>query len=147
MNNLRRATLSLEQDRAIAAQQRVQEIKAEARDDDDFKKKYCAYVERLGPSIIMNGLGQALATEQAAAGSPAESGNRPSAEERAHSKLYESLQIWLCHQDGGIFPAEDDVLMAIMHATQEEYIRAQIEALAWLEWHKKFCRSYLKTKE
>ena len=30
-----------------------------------------------------------------------------------------------------------------MSNDEECYLRAQVEALAWLEWHKKFCRAYL----
>ena len=59
---------TLGQQRAASALQRVNEL---ADQSEDFKKRYRAYVDRLGPTIVMNGLGQALATERAAAGGKA----------------------------------------------------------------------------
>ena len=102
----------------------------------DFKKLYRAYVDRLGPTIVMNGLGQALATERAAAGSKPKNDR-----ERAHQELYDNLRGWLCRGDGGVYPSSDDLLQAIMAENESCYLRAQAEALAWLEWHKKFCRA------
>ena len=84
----------------------------------------------------MNGLGQALATERAAAGA------RPGKDDEwAHKELYDGLQSWLCRQDGGIYPTGTDILQGIMNHEEEFYLRAQTEALAWLDWHKKCCRA------
>ena len=105
---------------------------------DEFKKLYRAYVDRLGPTIVMNGLGQALATECAAAGCDLKNDR-----ERAHRALYDNLQNWLCRKDGGVYPSNDDLLEVIMKEDESSYLHAQAEALAWLEWHKKFCRSLL----
>ena len=67
--------------------------------DEEFTGCYRSYVERLGPAIIMNGLGQALASERSAAGpKPTKPG------ERAHQQLYENLQEWLCYK----YKSEDD---------------------------------------
>ncbi len=123
---------TIEQKRAANAMERVNHL---SNKSDDFRKRYRSYVDRLGPAIIMNGLGQALATERAAAG------------EKAHYELYQSLQKWLCRDDGGIYPPGEDVLDAIMMGEQSLYLRAQIEALAWLEWHKKFCRASFPADE
>jgi CRISPR-associated protein Cmr5 len=99
------------------------------------------YADRLGPSILTNGLGQALATERAAAGpKPA----KP--EERAHDRLYHNVQDWLCRAGGVYEPASGqrpDLLTALVTGSEALYVRAQAEALAWLVWHKKFCRAYL----
>ena len=100
-----------------------------------FKERYRSYVDRLGPAIVMNGLGQALATELAAAG-PKEAD-----EQRAHYELYKSLQQWLCRKEGGVYPSGEDLLKAITGHDEKFYLRAQVEALAWLEWHKKCCRA------
>ena len=62
-------------------------------------------------------------------------------DERAHYELYESLQRWLCRQEDGIYSSSADLLQAIMDNDEEHYLRAQAEALAWLEWHKKLCRA------
>lgn len=118
---------TIEQARAADALARAKEV-----ENEDFSGQYRSYVDRLGPTIVMNGLGQALATELAATG-----------KKEAHRKLYDCMENWLCRQDGGIYPGEPDLLQAIMSNDEECYLRAQVEALAWLEWHKKFCRAYL----
>ena len=124
---------TLEQLRAEHAMERVNEL--DKAKTDEIKKLYRSYIDSLGPAILMNGLGQALATEIAAAGSDASS-NRG----LAHKAVYESIESWLCRKDGGIYSS--DLLNAIVTNDEEHYLRAQVEALAWLEWHKKFCRAY-----
>jgi len=104
------------------------------RDSDRFKKEYRAYVDRLGPTIVINGLGQALAMERSAAGS---NGDSP------HGLLYANLSNWLCRTDGGVYPEARDLLTALIAGSQGEYLRAQSEALSWLQWHKNLCRAQL----
>lgn len=125
---------TIEQIRAADALSRIDSLKSRS---DDFKKRYRAYADRLGPSIVMNGLGQALATERAAAGP------RPTKtdEQQAHRELYVGLQNWLCRQDGGVYPSSSDILQALVENDESHYVQAQAEALAWLEWHKKCCRA------
>lgn len=131
---------TIEQRRAASALERVEELSAKS---GKFKTRYRAYVDRLGPSIVMNGLGQALATERAAAGPHLENDDQ-----RAHHELYVSLQCWLCREDGGVYPSAPDLLQAIMENSESRYLHAQAEALAWLEWHKKCCRaSFPKSEE
>lgn len=133
MKNTADAMQTPEQRRAADALRAVQQVEQ----NDGFRKSYRSYVERLGPAILINGLGQALATEKASAtGKPAQ------ADERAHHLLYENLCQWLC-RDGGVYPGGGDVLEAIVQHGEPQYLRAQAEALAWLVWHKKFCRAYL----
>ena len=124
---------TIEQQRAAHALARVAELQAQKT---EFKKRYRPYVDRLGPAIVMNGLGQALATERAAAGSKPETDD-----EKAHHELYAGLSAWLCRPDGGIYPRGNDLLQELMEQGEERYLRAQAEALAWLEWHKKCCRA------
>lgn len=125
---------SIEQERATNALARVNELGRKY--GNEFKKLYRAYIDRLGPAIMMNGLGQALAIECAAAG-PEPINDR----EKAHRETYKSLQLWLCRQDGGVYPDGKNLLQAIMENDEVRYLRAQVEALAWLEWHKKCCRA------
>ena len=122
---------SIEQQRAANALHRVNGLTGKP---SSFKKQYRSYVDRLGPAIVMNGLGQALATELAAAGENTD-------DQRAHRELYVCLQEWLCREDGGVYRTGEDLLQAIMQNDQTHYLRAQVEALAWLEWHKKCCRA------
>lgn len=125
--------MTLEQRRAANALSRVKEL---ADRSEGFKKRYRAYVDRLAPTILINGLGQALATEIAAAGP---SPHRP--DEQAHHELYQSVQRWLCRKEEGVYASEQDILQAITSMDESHYLRAQAEILAWLEWHKKFCRA------
>ena len=134
---------TIEQQRAADALVRVNEL---AKWSDDFKARYRAYVDSLGPTIIMNGLGQALATELAAAGPPTTNDDPPKddgkdAHRKAHRALYASLNSWLCRTDGGVYPSGGDLLQAITTNDEAHYRHAQAEALAWLEWHKKCCRA------
>jgi CRISPR-associated protein Cmr5 len=123
---------TLEQDRAADALQRVQELLDK---EEGMRERYRAYVERLGPAILMNGLGQALATELAA-------GQGQKADAKAHLELFKNLERWLC-RERGVYPPEQGLLKAITLEDEAHYLRAQAEALAWLEWHKKFCRAWL----
>ncbi len=129
---------TIEQRRAANALLRVTEL---SNRSNDFKARYRAYVDRLGPAIVMNGLGQALATERAA------SDSRNSDREKAHHELYIGLQRWLCRKDEGVYPSSQDLLQAIMEHDQLLYLHAQAEALAWLEWHKKCCRAQFPKDE
>lgn len=124
---------TIEHQRAANALQRVNNLADRA---SGFRRRYRSYVERLGPSIVMNGLGQALATERAAAG------ELPQTEDaQAHYELYLSLQLWLCREPDGIYPTAANLMTAIVENGEPLYLRAQAEALAWLVWHKKFCRA------
>lgn len=125
---------TIEQRRAADALARVNQL----RDNSEkFRKSYRAYVDRLSPAIVMNGLGQALATECAAAGAPPVTDD----DKKAHHELYRSLQSWLCRKEDGVYPGKADLLEAITQHDESFYLRAQAEALAWLLWHKKFCRA------
>jgi len=81
----------------------------------------------------MNGLGQALATERA------------NNDEPAHHHLFHNLETWLCGE-AGVY-VTGDLLSAIVGGSEALYLRAQTEALAWLVWHKKFCRAYLPASD
>ena len=131
--------MSIEQRRAQHALKSVRSLHAES---GEFKKCYRAYVDRVGPAVIMNGLGQTLATEVAAAG-PQPTDDRA----KAHRKLYDNLQNWLCRESEGVYQPNQDLLESIVTHGEPYYLRAQSEALAWLEWHKKFCRATLPKGE
>jgi CRISPR type III-B/RAMP module-associated protein Cmr5 len=126
-----------EQRRAADALSKVMSLENES---EDLRKRYRAYVDRLGPMIIMNGLGQALATERAAAGE-----NPQKDDERLHMTLYKNISDWICRKPDGVYPGATDLVEALMSNSQDPYLRAQFEVLSWLEWHKRFCRAYLPT--
>lgn len=97
---------------------------------------YANYVESLPATILMNGLGQAAATLLS------------KAEGRLtepHGLLYADLQSWLCGDDAAApYPNAPNLMKAIVEREQRDYLYAQVEALAWLVWLKKFANAYLK---
>jgi CRISPR-associated protein Cmr5 len=128
-----------EQEKARHALDRLKEVETRT---DKFKGYYRSYVDRLGPAILINGLGQALAMELAAAGS----GNRKGDDEQAHDQLYRNVRDLLC-QPNAAYGGQDDLMAAILGGGQDQYIAAQAETLSWLSWHKKFCQAYLPREE
>lgn len=127
-----------EQEKARHALERLKEVEGKT---DKFKGHYRSYVDRLGPAILINGLGQALAMELAAAGS-----NKRKDDEQAHYELYRNLSDLLCGS-GAAYGEKKDLMEAILNGNQDQYIAAQAEALSWLSWHKKFCQAYLPREE
>ena len=125
---------TIAQERAGHALARVQKLQKKG---ENFKKLYRSYVDRLGPTIVMNGLGQAMAVELAAAGGKSDD---------PHHAVYLSVQSWLC-RSGGVYSGAGDLISAIVENDQDSYLHGQAEALTWLEWHKKFCRAYLPADE
>jgi len=126
---------SLEQERAAHALSAVNSIKNES-----YAGKFRSYVERLPAAIVMNGLGQAMAGELAAAGR-AESEDEKDKDKKAHRKLYDLVEAWI--RSRGIY-SESDLIKAIVRGSQEQYVLAQAEALAYLEWLKKFSQAFLE---
>ena len=63
----------------------------------------------------------------------------------AHKKLYDNLSNWLCRDEKEApYRGANDLMEAIVSNDRDTYLRAQAEALAWLEWMKKFATAYLK---
>ena len=90
---------------------------------------------------FINGMGQALAMELAAAGR-----DRKREDEQAHYQLYQNVRDFLCRPSEA-YEGKDDLLKAILSGDQYHYVAAQVEALGWLSWHKKFCQAYLPREE
>lgn len=92
------------------------------------------YLNGLPALIRMNGLGQALAFYRM-------KGNGSS-----HELIYRMVGEWLCSASskGRVFTHDDDVLTAITRSDIHHYMAAQNEALALLEWLKKFALALLK---
>ncbi|MGB3683861.1 MAG: type III-B CRISPR module-associated protein Cmr5 [Rubrobacteraceae bacterium] len=92
---------------------------------------YRSYVSALPASILTNGLGQAVATVRA--------GSQP-----GYEQLYEHLSSWLCDGDAESPYPEGDLLKNITVHNEEHYLHAQAEAMAYLEWLKKFATTFLE---
>lgn len=101
--------------------------------------KFGSYVERLPATIVTNGLGQAMAFELAAS-RLAKTIRKP--DERAHELLYCIVESWL--QECGFCLKGKDFMETIAKKSQEDYVKIQYEALAYLDWLKMFTQAYLK---
>ncbi|WP_417847042.1 type III-B CRISPR module-associated protein Cmr5 [Thalassospira povalilytica] len=131
-------TWSLAQKRAKHALEQINSL----QNADDYGK-YVPYVNALPASIITSGLGQALAMERA--------GCKLS----GHKFLFKHMLDWLGkgwerspYKDKvGQAGADDEqakaLFMAITEQNERDYIRAQAEALEYLEWLKKFAAAFL----
>lgn len=108
---------------------------------------YVSYVKGLPANILSNGLGQAMAMEAMGA-----------SKDTGHRLLCRHMNIWLLGERGSdLFPRVPDAgtpppenqparLVAMLThagATQDDYVRAQAEALAYLDWLKKFAVALL----
>lgn len=130
---------TLEQRRAQNALHAMRRVKG----DRAVATIYRSYVDRFGPTVVMSGLGQALATERAAFGAA----DDRKAEGEAHDLLYQHVSAWLRSSDVRLFSTDEDLLDQLTTCDEATYLRAQSEALAWLDWHKKFCRAELPRKD
>lgn len=122
---------SMDQERAEFALKKIQEVlKAPAH-----KVEVRRYLNNLPALIRMNGLGQALAFF------------RMKNESTAHQAIYRMVGAWLCDADskGRIFSKnpDPDALTAITQSDMAHYMAAQNEALALLQWLKKFAVAML----
>lgn len=105
---------------------------------------YNSYVNALPATVIMNGLGQAAAMLVSSA--KLKSGERK-ADHRAYESLYNHLSTWLCRNEQEAPYGAGDLLTMITTPSEDaekSYIKAQTEAMAYLEWLKKFSNAYLK---
>lgn len=113
------------------------------RSEPDYGN-YISYVEALPATILMNGLGQACATLLSK-----DEGKL----DRPHGLLYADLQDWLCGNGVAApfrdsqYHGEDRLMQALCNSSQNYYLHAQTEAMAYLVWLKKFARAYLQRVE
>lgn len=121
------------------AEHALRAIKERGKADPNVQSSYRSYVNALPATILNNGLGQAAATLLAAA--KGKTGD-------AHHLLYEDLSAWLCgNRELRGLPLEGDLIEALMEHDQHVYVRAQGEALSYLQWLKQFARAYLRSSE
>jgi len=120
---------TLAQERAAHALAQIKAIEANGNCGN-----YVSYVSGLPAGILTNGLGQAMAQLLAKAKGDL---NKP------HGLLYSHVQSWLCNKRR-LFGNQMDLINGIVESDQNAYVRAQAEALAYLNWLKKFARAYLE---
>ena len=137
------AGISLVQVRAQNALSAVQRLAALPEAPGAYGN-YVAYVKALPVNIRSLGLGQALAFLL----SKAASEKKPPANEllaTPHGLLYGHVTAWLVGRriyEGDISPG--NFMASLVDGDQERYLRAQIEAMAYLDWLKKFAVALLE---
>ena len=126
---------SMDQERAEFALKKIQAILGGA--DQSHKAEVRRYLNNLPALIRMNGLGQALAFF------------RMKGEGTAHDAIYRMVGTWLCDASskGRIFSEDADVLTSITQSDMAHYMAAQNEALALLQWLKKFAVALLPNED
>lgn len=136
---------TLAQRRAADALKKIKGVEKAREQDKNALEKYDSYINSLPATIIMSGLGQAAATLLASAKLGKD---KRSEDNKTYGLLYEHLSSWLCHDaagdaEEGPYP-KGDLLENITSHEEHRYLHAQAEALAYLEWLKKFSNAYLK---
>ncbi|MFP4598258.1 MAG: type III-B CRISPR module-associated protein Cmr5 [Persicimonas sp.] len=120
--------LTLEQSRARHA---LQAVKAVHEQGASLAESYKREANGLAANIVNNGLGQTCATLLAKGDDGAK-------------RLYEDMSTWLSTDEyTAPYRGAGDLVTAITQHGQRKYVHAQSEALAWLEWTKKFARAFL----
>jgi CRISPR-associated protein Cmr5 len=117
---------TLEQQRATKAWELVTQVK-------EKEKEYNSWVKKVPVLILTNGLGQTLAFLK-------------SKSDREKELLYAHLSAWLMPEMSWSPPAQqkNDLLERLIHESSANYRRATIEALAFLNWLKRFADAILE---
>ncbi len=145
---------SLARRRAGAALTAIQDLAAAAGVKAQEKEAYAGYVKGVPASIVMIGLGQTMAAQLAQGGKDTGKGQGGQAP-NAHRQIYLHLEQWLCGGDpeSPFEPPPSDaargrwLMQQLCAASEETYLIAQAEALAYLEWLKKFANAFLTVPE
>jgi len=123
--------MNIDRDRARHALEAIEKLENQAVD------KYVSYVKALPATILQNGFGQAMATLLAAS-------KGKDQHQDDHKRLYHHLDIWLCKNNThSPYHGQPDLMKAITTKDEPAYLHAQAEAMAYLQWLKKFAVAYL----
>ena len=118
---------SLEQQRAAAAWQCVQSVKGKS-----WSRDYSQLAKSVPSMVQVNGLGQTLAFLR----------SKGKKGDNEHARLAADVSRWVGQQLFG--SARDDLMPWITgQATAAEYRRATVEALAFLNWLRRFAEAEL----
>jgi len=114
---------TVEQQRAAHAMQHVQHVRS--------GKEFVSLASGFPTMIHTNGLGQALAFCMGK-------------KDEQYQEIVDMLSDWLC-SEGKPFAGYDKqrILEAITSSPMEVYMRAQVEAMAYLLWVKKFAKALI----
>jgi CRISPR-associated protein Cmr5 len=100
--------------------------------EEKSKKEYKSYASALPFMIHANGLGQAAAFYRSKGDT--------------HQELYILLSGWLTGE-GQPLQGHKDLLAGITQSDMHTYLAAQAEAMAFLEWVKRFADALIETKK
>ncbi len=114
------------------------ETKEDKKKRLDKQKRFNSYVSSFGPMILMNGFGQACAFYMA--------NNKSDKSERRDA--LNMLDNWLVGEGRPLAGKRDknNIVERIIRINAHEYQLAQVEALAYLDWLKKFAKAFLKSE-
>jgi CRISPR-associated protein Cmr5 len=123
---------TIEQQRASKAWELVNRVKQGARSSKE-QKEYNSWVKKVPVLILTNGLGQTVAFLK-------------SKSDREKQLLYEHLSAWLMGQVSWSAQAQQktDLIDRLIHESSTNYRRATLEALAFLNWLKRFADALLE---
>lgn len=134
---------SIEQERAKCAYEKVKEVKGE---DRKTQGRYRSYVESAPVMILTNGIGQTLAfylskldKNESVDYHSLEPQKEPEGDKRAYAYLYKHLGEWL----GRKVTNGEDPLRFYMNASGTQAIVLTDEAMAFLNWLKRFADAML----
>ena len=124
------ATQSLAQQRAQHALAAISTLEQQGPQNYG---NYLGYVKALPANVRSLGLGQALAFALAKAEGDLK---------KPYGLLYQHVTAWLCtrpiYADALPNPTSQNFMEKLTRGTQDQYLHAQIETMAYLEWLKKF---------
>ncbi len=120
----------------MRAKHALEKIKAyKTANAPDAQKRFNAYVSSLGPMILMNGLGQACAFYLA---------NKKT----EHRDVLKILDDWLKTEGRPLhaMSTKGHIVERIVNVDADVYRLARVEALAYLDWLKKFAKAFLASE-
>jgi len=127
---------TMEQKRAKYALEQVQGDNGRQDIQDKYHKYYKSYASSFPAMIQINGLGQAAAFYRS-------KGAGVDTKAKAYRALYELLSVWLL-KPGQPYHGCEDLLDGIITKNIHAYQLAQAEALALLNWVKKFATAFME---
>lgn len=125
---------TIEQKRAERALKCVQEVKT---DSSIKSSEYVTLAKRAPANIQTNGLGQTLAFWRSKG-----KGKRGDASET----IYQDVSIWVCERMKWSTENDKHLLVHLTECSTADYRRATVEAMAFLNWLKRFAEAELGDK-
>lgn len=121
---------TVEQRRAKAAWEAVEDV---VRNHRRYANDYGSTIKRVPMMILTNGLGQALAFLKA----------KGKGGDNEHEAVFKHISEWVTAD----MKWENDLLMEIRERSSHDYRRATTEALAYINWLKRFAEAVDLGKE